>query len=107
MVPGDPPNPDFYNVPPSTSRISQQRNTLEFRSLFAVNGPRVSQVKFNASFNDYTQSEFTTAQDAGGVSDSKANHFHKCAYNGVLQLQQRHRVDIEGASGLWATPVDT
>lgn len=33
-IPGVPPNPDFANVPPTTSRIVQRRNTVEFRSLF-------------------------------------------------------------------------
>ncbi len=105
-IPGDPPNADFNNVPPSTSRISQQRNTLEFRSLFATSGTMLSQVKFNASYNDYTHSEYPTEQDAGGVSDPQANHFHKRAFNGVLQFQQRRHGDMQGAFGLWANIED-
>ena len=105
-IPGVPPNPDWENVPPATSRISQQRNTLEWRSLFNAGGPLVRQVKLNASYNDYSHSEFPTAQDSSGVSDPQANHFHKREFNGVLQLQQRRRGDIDGAFGLWANVED-
>jgi iron complex outermembrane receptor protein len=105
-IPGVPPNPDWENVPPATSRISQQRNTLEWRSLFNAGGPLVRQVKLNASYNDYSHSEFPTAQDSSGVSDPQANHFHKREFNGVLQFQQRRRGDIDGAFGLWANVED-
>ncbi len=105
-VPGVPPNPDFENVPPATSRISQQRNTLEWRSLFNAGGPLVRDVKLNASYNDYTHSEFPTAQDSSGVSDPQANHFHKRDFNGVLQFQQQRRGNVDGAFGLWANIED-
>ncbi len=105
-VPGDPPNADWLNVPPTTSRISQQRNTFEFRSLFNASGSLVKQVKLNASYNDYTHSEFPTAEDSTGVSDPQANHFHKREFNGVLQFQQRRAGKIDGAFGLWANIED-
>jgi len=105
-VPGVPPNPDWENVPPATSRISQQRNTLEWRSLFNAGGSFVRAVKLNASYNDYTHSEFPTAQDSSGVSDPQANHFHKRAFNGVLQFQQQRRGNTDGAFGLWANIED-
>ena len=76
-------------MPPTTSRISQQRNTVEWRSLFNADGSLVRDVKLNASYNDYTHSEFPTAQDSSGVSDPQANHFHKRDFNGVLQFQQQ------------------
>ena len=105
-VPGDPPNANWLNVPPSTSRISQQRNTFEFRSLFNASGSLVKQVKLNASYNDYTHSEFPTAEDSTGVSDPQANHFHKREFNGVLQFQQQRAGKIDGAFGLWANIED-
>ncbi len=105
-VPGDPPNPDWIDFPPTTSRISQQRNTFEWRSLFNVGGSMVRQVKLNAAYNDYTHSEFPTAQDSTGVSDPQANHFHKQTFNGVLQFQQQRSGNIDGAFGLWANIED-
>jgi iron complex outermembrane receptor protein len=99
-IPGVPPNADWLNVPPTTSRISQQRNTVEFRSLFNSGG-WVRRVKLDASYNDYAHSEFPTAQDSSGVSDPQANHFHKRELNAVLQLQQRERGRLSGALGLW------
>jgi iron complex outermembrane receptor protein len=105
-IPGDPPNPDWLNVPPSTSRIVQQRNVVEWRSLFNTGGSFLRQVKLNASYNDYTHSEFPTAQDASGISDPQANHFHKRAFNGVLQFQQQRTGNVDGALGLWANVED-
>ena len=105
-IPGVPPNPDFENVPPSTSRIAQQRNTVEWRSLFSVGGSLVRNVKLNANYNDYTHSEFPTAQDASGVSDEQANHFRKREFNGVLQFQQQRSGKLDGAFGLWANVED-
>jgi iron complex outermembrane recepter protein len=101
-VPGDPPNADWINVPPSTSRISQQRNTLEWRSLFNTGGSTVRQVKLDAAYNDYAHSEFPTAEDSSGVSDPPANHFRKQTFNGVLQFEQQRRGNVDGAFGLWA-----
>ena len=100
-IPGVPPNPDFANVPPTTSRISQQRKTIEMRSVISVGGSFIRQLKFDANYNDYTHSEFPTAQDASGVSDPQANHFHKRAFNAVLQLQQQPIGKWQGTLGLW------
>ena len=100
-IPGVPPNPDFANVAPTTSRISQQRRTIEMRGLFSVGGAFIRQLKLDANYNDYTHSEFPTAQDASGVSDSQANHFHKRAFNAVLQLQQQPIGKWQGTLGLW------
>ena len=100
-IPGVPPNPDFANVPPTTSRIAQRRNTVEFRSLFNGGFAFINQVKLNASYNDYNHSEFPTAQDASGVSDPEATHFHKREFNGVLQLQQQPFGKLQGTLGLW------
>jgi iron complex outermembrane receptor protein len=100
-IPGVPPNPDWLNVPPTTSRIAQQRNTVEMRSLFTLGGAWVDRVKMDASYNDYSHSEFPTAQDSTGVSDPQANHFHKREFNAVLQLQQRPAGRLSGTLGLW------
>lgn len=100
-IPGVPPNPDFANVPPTTSRIAQRRNTIEFRSLFNHGFGFIDRVRLNASFNDYNHSEFPTAQDASGVSDPEATHFQKREFNGVLQLQHQPLGKLQGTLGLW------
>ncbi|MGZ3330621.1 MAG: TonB-dependent receptor [Gemmatimonadaceae bacterium] len=100
-IPGVPPNPDFANVPPTTSRIAQRRNTVELRSLFNHGFGFIDRVKLNASFNDYNHSEFPTAQDASGVSDPEATHFQKREVNGVLQLQHQPLGKLQGTLGLW------
>ena len=105
-IPGVPPNPDFANVPPTTSRIAQRRNTIEFRSLLNGGFAFVNQVKLNASFNDYNHSEFPTAQDASGVSDPEATHFKKRQFNGVLQLQHQPLGKLQGTLGLWTNIED-
>ncbi len=105
-IPGVPPNPDFVNVPPTTSRIDQRRNTVEARSLFNVGGSFIKQLKIDASYNDYNHSEFPTAQDSSGVSDPQANHFHKRELNAVLQLRQQPIGRLEGTLGLWANVED-
>jgi iron complex outermembrane receptor protein len=100
-IPGVPPNPDFANVPPTTSRIAQKRNTVELRSLVNRGFGFVDRVKLNAAYNDYNHSEFPTAQDASGVSDPEATHFHKREFNGVLQFQQQPVGRLSGTLGLW------
>lgn len=93
-IPGVPPNPDWETVPPTTSRIHQQRNTVELRALF-------DRVKIDANYNDYLHSEFPTVQDSTGVSDPRANHFHKVEVNGVLQVQQPRLGNLTGTVGLF------
>jgi iron complex outermembrane recepter protein len=100
-IPGVPPNPDFANVPPTTSRIAQRRNTVELRSLLNHGFAFIDRIKLNASFNDYNHSEFPTAQDASGVSDPEATHFQKRQLNGVLQLQHQPLGRLQGTLGLW------
>ena len=68
-------------------------------------GSLVRQVKLNAAFNDYTHSEFPTAEDSTGVSDPQANHFHKQTFNGVLQFEQQRIGNVDGAFGLWVSPL--
>ncbi len=101
-IPGDPPNPDFEIVPPTTSRIQQGRNTLELRSLFNVGSRVLDQIRVNASYNYYLQSEFPTAQDETGVSDPQANHFRKQSTNAVVQFQQQPWGRLRGTLGLWS-----
>ena len=105
-VPGVPPNEDFVDVPPTTSRIAQRRNTLEFRGLFAGGGPLVQQWRVNASYNDYIHSEYPTAEDSTGVSAPQANHFHKRELNAVFQLQQRTFGNLDGTLGFWTDVQD-
>jgi iron complex outermembrane receptor protein len=100
-IPGVPPNPEWETAPPTTSRISQQRNTLEFRSLFNVGSAWFDRVKVTAAYNSYTHSEFPTLQDSSGVSDPQANHFHMEEFNAVLQLEQAPRGRLSGTLGLW------
>ena len=101
-IPGVPPNPNFENVPPTTSRIEQRRNTVEFRSLLNSGLPAfATQLRLNANYNDYSHSEFPTVQDQTGVSDPQANHFHKREVNGVLQMQHQPVGKLQGALGLW------
>ena len=100
-IPGVPPNPDFVNVPPTTSRIAQKRNTFETRNLFNVPAWILQSLKLNASYNDYNHSEFPTSQDASGVTDQEETHFHKRELNTVLQLQHNPLGRLNGAVGLW------
>ena len=88
-IPGVPPNADWLDVPPTTSRIAQQRNTVELRSLFNTGGTAFAAACAQRELQRLHHSEFPTAQDSTGVSDPQANHFHKREFNGVLQLQQR------------------
>ncbi|MDQ2931729.1 MAG: TonB-dependent receptor [Gemmatimonadota bacterium] len=101
-ITGAPPNADFIDFPPTTSRITQGRNTLELRSLFTVGGGIFDQLRVTAAYNDYNQSEFPTAQDSSGVSDPQANHFEKKSVNAVVQLQQRAWGRLRGTLGLWS-----
>jgi Outer membrane receptor proteins, mostly Fe transport len=106
-IPGVPPNPDFEDVPPTTSRIEQTRNALELRSRLNSGIPSFArELSLNANYNDYNHSEFPTAQDETGVSDPQANHFHKRELNGVLQMQHRPLGNIEGTLGVWTNIED-
>ena len=100
-IPGVPPNPDWINVPPTTSRITQQRNALELRSLLNVESAFAERLKLEASYNDYNHAEFPTAQDSSGVSDPQATHFHKREFNATLQLLQHSMGRLTGTLGLW------
>jgi iron complex outermembrane recepter protein len=105
-VPGVPPNPDFVDVPPTTSRITQRRSEVEFRSQASPTASFAKQLRLSANFNDYNQSEFPTAQDSTGVSAPQANHFHKRGFNAVLQVQHRPIGKLEGTLGLWTNIED-
>jgi iron complex outermembrane receptor protein len=98
-IPGLPPNPNWLNVPPTTSRIHQQRNTVELRAL-------VDRIKIDAAYDDYLHSEFPTSQDSTGVSDPQANHFHKVEFNGILQFEQPHAGALSGTVGLFTDVQD-
>lgn len=100
-VPGVPPNANWLNDPPTTSRISQQRNTVEFRTLLNIGRGWLDRLKLSGSYNDYAHSEFPTVQDSSGVSDPQANHFVKQEFNGVLQFEQTPVGKLSGTLGLW------
>jgi iron complex outermembrane receptor protein len=74
--------------------------------LFAVNGDLVKQIRFNANYVDYGHSEFPTAQDATGISDPQANHFHEKSINATLQFQHKLDDKFQGTFGLWANNID-
>jgi iron complex outermembrane receptor protein len=105
-IPGVPPNDDWMNVPPATSRIAQKRNTVELRGLLNPGATVAKQWSLDANFNDYNHSEFPTAQDSAGVSDPQANHFHKQTFNAALQLRHRKVGKVEGTLGLWTNIED-
>jgi len=105
-IPGVPPNADWLNVPPTTSRITQTRNTVELHGLLNASAGFARQWKLDANYNDYNHAEFPTAQDSSGVSDPQANHFHKQEFNGALQLRHQPLGRLEGTIGLWADVAD-
>ncbi len=105
-IPGVPPNADWMTVPPSTSRIEQRRNTVELRGLFNTREAWLAKWKLDASYNDYNHSEFPTAQDATGVSDPQANHFHKRELNAAAQFAHPQLGRLEGTVGLWTNIED-
>ena len=105
-VPGVPPNAGWLTDPPTTSRISQQRNTVEFRTLVNIGSAWLDRVKLAGSYNDYAHSEFPTMQDSAGVSDPQANHFVKQEFNSVLQFEQAPLGKLGGTLGLWTDVQD-
>ena len=105
-IPGVPPNPDWATIPPGTSRIAQRRNTFELHGLLTRGGSLARMLRLDANYNDYNHSEFPTAQDASGVSDPQANHFHKREFNGDLRLQHGPAGKLHGAVGLWTNIED-
>jgi len=100
-IPGVPPNANWMNVPPATSRITQYKNSLEMRGLFVLDGSLFKQVRLSANYVDYRHSEFPTAEDSTGISDPQANEFHKQAFNATLQLEEHQFDKFQGVVGLW------
>ena len=100
-IPGVPPNPDWADVPPATSRIALKKNALEVRSLLETGGPLLRRIRLNAAYVDYNHAEFPTAEDSTGISDPQANHFHKQAVNATLQFEHRRLGNFQGVVGLW------
>jgi len=100
-IPGTPPNPNWLNDPPTTSLIAQNRNMVEMRSLLAVDGALVEQVRLSANYVDYNHEEYPTQEDSTGVSNPQANHFNKRAVNVTLQLQHQRFGLLQGTVGLW------
>ena len=105
-IPGVPPNPNWSTAPPTTSRIAQDRNTVELRGLLSSGGSFFSSWKLDASYNDYGHSEFPTEQDSTGVSTPQANHFHKREFNAFLQGRHTPLKAVAGAIGLWVDVED-
>jgi iron complex outermembrane receptor protein len=105
-IPGIPPNPDWMDVPPATSRIMQRKNNVEIRGLFNIEDSFIKDVKFNAGFVDYYHAEYPVAQDSTGISDPEANNFHKQTINATLQIQHRQSESFQGTIGFWANNED-
>lgn len=104
-ITGTPPNAYWQTDPPTTSLIWQQKNMVEMRSLWAVGGSVIRQVRLNADFVNYDHSEFPTLQDSTGVSDPQANFFHKQTFNATLQLMHQQFGSFRGTVGFW-TEID-
>ena len=100
-IPGVPPNTNWMEVPPATSRITQDKNSVEMHSLFIFDGSLIKQGILNANYVDYKHSEYPTAEDSTGISDPQANEFHKQAFNAMLQFQHHQFGKFQGVAGLW------
>jgi len=100
-IPGVPPNADWADVPPATSRIALKKNAFEVRSQLDFGGGLIRQMRINANYVDYNHAEFPTVQDSTGVSDPQANQFHKQAANANLQFQHERAGNFQGIVGLW------
>jgi iron complex outermembrane receptor protein len=87
---------------PTTSRIEQEKYTVELRGLFQVGGSFINQIKFNANSTDYTHSEFPTILQADStVTDSIQNSFHLNGYNATLQFIEQRMENWQGTLGIW------
>jgi iron complex outermembrane receptor protein len=100
-IPGVPPNDNFLVAIPGTSRITVFKKSLEFRSLFAVDGSLIKQIRLNANYVDYLHSEFPTVQDSSGIHDDVANNHHKKELNATLQFLHQQMGNFQGTVGLW------
>jgi len=100
-IPGVPTNDNFLVAVPGTSRITVFKKSLEFRSLFAVDGSLIKQIRLNANYVDYLHSEFPTVQDSSGIHDDVANNHHKKEFNATLQFQHQQMGNFQGTVGLW------
>jgi len=105
-IPGTPPNVNWATDPPTTSLIEQEKNSVELRALFPVNGAFIKQIKFNGNYVGYWHSEYPTAQDSTGISDPQANHFNLNGVNASLQIQHEESGTLHGTFGLWANVQD-
>lgn len=107
-IPGVPTLPGWDTLQPGPSRIWQIKNTLELRSLFAINSDLLKQIRFNANYTDYGHSEFPTGIDTitGAIVDPQANHFHQKSLNAALQFQHKLSEKFQGTFGLWANNID-
>ena len=100
-IPGVPTNDNWLTAPPSTSRIALTKKSMEFRSLFAVDGALIKQMRLNANSVDYLHSEFPTSQDSSGIHGDEANNHEKKSINATLQFQHQQMGNFQGTVGLW------
>ncbi len=100
-IPGTPPNSNWQNDPPTTSLITQMKNLVELRGLWAVDDPFLRQLRLDANYVNYDHSEFPTLQDASGVSNPQANFFHKQTVNADLRFMTQQSSSFRGTVGLW------
>jgi len=101
-IPGDP--ADTTYKAPTTSRIFQDKYTVELRALFETDGSFIKQVRLNSNATDYNHGEYPVVQDAatGVVSDINQNHFHDNGYNTTLQFIEERMGNWQGTLGLYS-----
>ena len=102
-IPGVPPNPEWETVPPTTSRISQQRNTLEFRSLFNIGSAWFDRVRLTAACqsNSYTLRVSHTAGLHGGVLTHRPTTSTWRSSMRCCRSSRRRVAKWDGTLGLW------
>ncbi len=105
-IPGVPATANWLLAPPTTSRIKQDRNTIEMRAVYRPTDGFAKQWSLDAAFNDYNHSELPTEQDSTGVSSPQAVHFMKRTFNASLRLQHQSIGDLHGTVGLWTNMED-
>jgi iron complex outermembrane receptor protein len=102
-ITGDPVDLTQQAPGPTTSRITQEKYTVELKGLFEVGGSFINQIKLNANTTDYMHSEFPTIlQSDSTVTDSVQNSFHLNGYNATVQFIEQRMGNWQGTLGIWS-----
>jgi iron complex outermembrane receptor protein len=103
-IPGDPFDTSQMSVGPTSSRIEQEKYTVELRGLFEVDGSFIKQIKLNSNIVDYMHSEHPVIPDSTGLvaTDFEQNNFHQNGYNTTLQFLHQRIGNLQGTIGLFA-----